>query len=141
MRWEWLLEGEGSPTGKPATAPVLGYVGAGAHIFPVDDFPQGEALEDVELPGASPATVAVIARGDSMHPRYFDGERIFYDNRELPPKELIGRECVVKLKNGGMLLKILRKGSRPNRFNLDSWNAQPIEDQEVEWAAPVKWRG
>lgn len=136
VRWEWLLTGEGSPTAKPLLAPLLGYVGAGAQIFPVDDL-----LDEIEMPQPSPNTVAVIVRGDSMHPRYFDGEKIFYDNREMPPKELIGRECVVKVKNGPTLLKILRKGGRANRFTLDSWNAKPIEDQDVEWAAPVKWRG
>lgn len=140
VRWEWLLSNEGSPTARPLLAPVLGYVGAGGQIFPMDDFAQGEALDEVEMPQPSPNAVAVIVRGDSMYPRYFDGELIFYDDREMPPKELIGRECVVKLKNGQMLLKRLRRGSRANRFNLESWNANPLEDQDVEWAAPVKWR-
>jgi len=83
----------------------------------------------------------VIARGDSMYPRYFDGERLFYVNREHPPSELIGQECVVKLHDGRMLVKILRRGSRSGRFNLESWNAGLLEDQQVEWAAPVRWRG
>lgn len=142
VRWDWLLEGGGSPTGKPATAPVLGYVGAGAQVFPVDDFPQGGGLDEVDLPpGAPVGAVAVIARGDSMYPRYFDGERLFYITRDLPPSELIGQECVVKLKDGPTMVKIIRKGARPRRFNLESWNAAPLEDQDIEWAAPVKWRG
>ena len=141
VKWDWLLEGEGSPSFKAPMAPVLGYVGAGAQVFPVDDFAFGEGLDEVELPpGAPVGAIAVIARGDSMYPRYFDGEKLFYVNRE-PPSELIGQECVVGLKDGRVLVKILRRGSRPRRFDLESWNAPLLEDQDVEWAAPVKWRG
>jgi len=142
VRWDWLLEGETAPSFTVPMAPVLGYVGAGAEIFPLDDPAFRESFDEVDRPpGAPPGTVAVIARGDSMYPRYFDGEKLFYTNREQAPSELIGQECVVKLKDGRMLVKILRKGSRPRRFNLESWNAPLIEDQDVEWAAPIKWRG
>lgn len=142
VRWDWLLEGEAAPSFASTMAPVLGYVGAGAEIFPLDDPAFRESFDEVELPpGAPPGTVAVIARGDSMYPRYFDGEKLFYINREQAPSDLIGQECVVKLKDGRMLVKILRKGSRVRRFNLESWNAPLLEDQDVEWAAPVKWRG
>jgi len=142
VRWDWLLEGEAAPSFEATAAPVLGYVGAGAEVNPIDDPAFRETFDQVELPpGAPPGTVAVIARGDSMYPRYFDGERLFYVNREHPPSELIGQECVVKLHDGRMLVKILRRGSRSGRFNLESWNAPLMEEQQVEWAAPVRWRG
>lgn len=141
VRWEWLLEGEGQPSLRGLKAPVLGYVGAGANITPIDDFPQGEALDEVDLPHGAPVeAVAVIARGDSMYPRYFDGERLFYVKTAISPLELIGRECIIKLRDGRMMVKILRRG-RGKKFNLESWNAPTLEDAEVEWAAPVKWRG
>lgn len=142
VRWEWLLEAEGQPTLKPLLAPVVGYVRAGgAEIIPVDDFAQGAALDEVEMPFARPDIVAVIVDGESMKPRYLHGERVFYVKDERPPSDFIGQECIVKLRDGRMMLKILRKGYRAGRFNLHSWNAEPIEDEDVEWAAPVKWRG
>jgi phage repressor protein C with HTH and peptisase S24 domain len=119
---------------------VVGYVGAGAVIVPIDDVPAGARLDEVEAPvGAPDGVVAVIVRGDSMYPRYFDGERLFYIQNHQPPQDFIGKECILQLADGGMLVKILRRGTRPGVFNLESWNAPLIENQVVEWAAPVRW--
>ncbi len=135
----WLAYGHGSPDGNYVATRPAGYVGAGAEIIVPDD---GAAVEDVELPpGAPPNTTPVIVRGNSMYPRYFDGERIFYLDDHHSPDELVGRECIVKLHDGRMFVKILRKGSKKRLFNLESWNAPTIEDQKLEWAAPIRWRG
>lgn len=137
VRWEWLLEGDGPPTTKGAPAPqAAGYVGAGAEIITVDD---GAPNEEIELP--PPNAVPVVVRGDSMYPRYFDGEKLFYLPEQRSPDEMIGRECVVRLDDGRMLVKIIRRGTKRNRFNLESWNAPTIENQAIEWASPVRWRG
>lgn len=118
---------------------VVGHVGAGAEVFPFDDYAQGDGLEELEpLPTDA---VAVMVKGDSMYPRYFEGERIIYVQDGGSPADYIGQECIVKLEDGRMLLKIMRKGSRKGLFTLESWNAAPIEDQKIEWAAPVLWRG
>jgi phage repressor protein C with HTH and peptisase S24 domain len=137
VRWEWLLEGEGQPTARGTPAPVVaGYVGAGAEIIPVDGDPGPGHRIDLPPPNAVP----VIVRGDSMYPRYFDGETLLYLPEHRPPDELIGRECVVKLADGRMLVKILKRGTKRRRYNLESWNAAPLENQAVEWAAAVRWR-
>lgn len=136
---EWLLTGRGSPTkGVLPTARAAGYIGAGAEFLPVDDHAPGGGLEEVEIPPGVPLdAVLVIVRGDSMHPRYFDGEYLFYLRDQRPPAELLNRECVVKLPDGRMFVKMLRRGSQHGLFNLESWNASIIEDQPVDWAAPV----
>ena len=134
----WLLTGEGQMALKPNTASAVGYVGGGAEVFPIDDYPVGDGMEEIEIPPGVPVNaVLVIVRGDSMRPRYFDGEYLFYLRDQRPPSELVGRECVVKLQDGRAFVKVLRNGSRKGRFNLESWNADLIEDQAVEWAAPV----
>lgn len=137
VRWEWLLDGSGSPIAKGGSIPVEGYVGAGAEFIPfADDNPGlGDAPMTVE-----PESTAVIVRGDSMYPRYFDGEYLYYIKAERDPLDFIGQECVISLPDGRKYIKILRKGSRKGLFNLESWNAPTIEDQPVEWAAPVTWR-
>lgn len=118
---------------------VVGHVGAGAEVFPFDDYAQGDGFEELEpLPTDA---VAVMVKGDSMYPRYFEGERIIYIHDGGSPSDYIGQECIVKLEDGRVLLKIVRKGSRKGLFTLESWNAPPIEDQKIEWAAPVLWRG
>lgn len=83
----------------------------------------------------------VIVRGPSMYPRYFDGEKLLYRTERRHPSRLINEECVVRLTNGQMLVKIIRRGTRKTLFNLESWNAPLMEDQEIDWASPIEWRG
>lgn len=137
VRWEWLQDGGGPPRAKTTDIPVEGYVGAGEDVVTFDDSTAalGHTPSTVE-----PNSAAVIVRGNSMYPRYFDGEYLYYIKEERDPKSLIGQECVVKLKDGRIFIKILRNGSKSHLFNLESWNAPLIQDQAVDWAAPVTWR-
>lgn len=138
----WLLYGEGSATGRPISK-VVGIIRGGSEeIVPFDDYAPGAQEEEVELPpGAPPDAIPVEIRGNSMWPRYFEGERLFYVRDGSKPEELIGRECVVKLADGRTMVKILRRGTKKNAFNLESWNAPTLEDQKLEWVAAVRWRG
>lgn len=135
---EWLLTGRGRPRSKSQKAAVQGFVGAGAEVVPVEQV--GSGIEEVDLPpGAPPGAIAVIVRGDSMYPRYVEGEKLFYGPERLPAGDLVGKECVIALPDGRMLVKRLRRGSKRNLYTLESHNAPPMEDQPVEWAAPVRW--
>lgn len=121
----------------PRSAHAVGYVGAGAEVVPVDDHAPGAGLEEVDIPPGVPANaVLVIVRGDSMYPRYFDNEYLFYVRDDRPPGEYVGRECVVALEDGRVFVKVLRRGEN-GLFNLESWNAPLIENKAVQWAAPV----
>jgi transcriptional regulator with XRE-family HTH domain len=120
----------------PRTAFAVGYVGAG-EFSPIDDHAVGAGLEEVEIPAGVPDdAVLLIVRGDSMAPRYFDNEYLFYRRDNRPPSELIGRECVIKLTDGRMYVKELRRGGN-GLFTLFGWNSPLIENVAVEWAAPV----
>ncbi|HLL27428.1 MAG TPA: S24 family peptidase [Xanthobacteraceae bacterium] len=120
----------------PRTGFAVGYVGAGEFI-PIDDHAIGAGLEEVEIPAGVPDdAVLLIVRGDSMAPRYFDNEYLFYRRDNRPPAELIGRECVIKLTDGRMYVKELRRGEA-GLFTLFGWNSPLIENVTVEWAAPV----
>lgn len=120
---------------------VVGYIGAGAEVFPIDDHAKGAGLDEVECPrGLDPSsTVAVKVRGDSMWPMVDDGWLIFYSRgSDQPPADLVGRTVVAHLADGRTLVKKLRRGASPGRFDLLSTNAAPIEDVELEWASPVR---
>lgn len=136
---EWLLTGRGTAKkAKQSTTQAVGYVGAGAQVFPIDDHAMGAGLEEVDIPPGVPEdAVLVIVRGDSMYPRYFENEMLFYVRRNDNPKAHLGRECVAQLRDGRILVKIMRRGSDDSLFNLESWNAPLIEDVAIEWAAPV----
>ena len=123
----------------PRTVPVVGYVGAGDEIIPIDDHALGAGLDEVELPlPLGKDAVAVIVRGNSMYPAYREGDIIVYEKKfegDLTP--LIGRECIVRLEDGRSYVKELARGSGPGLWTLISHNAPPIPDVRLAWAAPV----
>lgn len=136
-----LSEFRYGPAGSTREVAVAGYVGAGAKIFPVDDFPQGSGLEMVTAPEGAGAksVVGVRVRGDSMMPMMKDGWLLFYHRDQAGVSDgCIGKLCVVKVSDDGpILVKEVRRGSRAETFTLLSVNADPIEGVRLEWAARV----
>ena len=116
---------------------VVGYVGAGAetHFYAVA---QGN-LDEVAAPtGATPNTVAVEIRGDSLG-ALFDRWLVLYDDVRSPvTPDLMGKLCVVGLSDDRILIKKLHRGKVPGTFDLISEREEPIRDAVVEWAAKVK---
>jgi transcriptional regulator with XRE-family HTH domain len=118
------------------TVPVIGYVGAGGLTYHYAV--ERTALENVEAREASPETVAVEVRGDSLG-RSFDRWLVFYDEVANPvTDDLIGKLCVVGLSDDRVLIKTIRRGTRPGLFILESNTEPPIKDIPLEWAARVK---
>lgn len=118
---------------------VVGWAGAGseAHFY-------GEAADDpqeyVTAPSrASPETVAVEIRGDSLGPG-FNGWLAFYDDRRDPiTEDLYGRLCIVGLKDGRVLIKIPRPAKHKGYFHLhSSATTDVIPDVQIVWAARVR---
>lgn len=135
----WLAYGEGPPAAN-STAPLVGIVGAGAEIYPIDDFEKGGGLDEVEAPFSDAGSlVAVEVRGDSMWPAYHEGDFIFYrDRHDADLEGLVGRECIVRLADGRTFIKTIERGSNPGFWTLISYNAPPLRDVVVEWAARVR---
>ena len=125
---------------KPMSVPIVGYVGAGSEVFPIDDHHKGGGIEEVDspLPGMSPSTVAVRVRGNSMEPAYYSGDLIFYDRQDNGDlTHLLGKECVVALSDGRKFVKILKRLGNGELY-LHSNNADPILAVSIDWAARVK---
>lgn len=66
---------------------------------------------------------------------------VLYVDEKRPPTQLLGREVVVKLPDGRLLVRVLQPGSTRRVFNLEAQGAKTIVDQHIEWAAPVRGRG
>jgi transcriptional regulator with XRE-family HTH domain len=131
---DWLLTGRGDLGPRKARNQLVGKVGAGAEIIRPDE---GVHLGDSFLPDdLPPGNVAEIS-GDSQYPLQ-DGWLIVYGPEYQGISEAcIGKLCVVGVKEGPILLKTLKRGSRKGVWRLESWNAPPREDVELQWAARV----
>lgn len=124
---------------EPELMPIVGYIGAGAEFHAIDDHAQGAGFDEVERPaGLDGDAVAVQVRGDSMVPAYYDGDIIFYGERQYDYVSFINRRCVCGLADGRILIKTLQRGSADNLHTLTSFNASPIEDVVVEWVSKIK---
>ncbi len=129
------LIGGGPP--RPPSAPLVGYVGAGAvtHFYADAQGP----FDDVDAPlDSKPTTVAVQVRGHSLGV-LFDNWLVFYDDIRNPPDDsLIGRMCVCGLSDGRVLIKSVKRSPQTGLWNLLSNTEPPIYDVGLDWAAPVR---
>lgn len=78
-----------------------------------------------------------MVRGDSMWPRYSDGDVIIYDSH-APLEKVNGSECIVALTDGRRYVKNIRRNS-DGTHDLESWNAPPIRNVDIEWVAEIVW--
>jgi phage repressor protein C with HTH and peptisase S24 domain len=128
--------------GHKASSLVVGYVGAGETVLSIDDHAKGSGLYKIDAPQGEGGGVCVVVRGNSMAPRFRDGEHLGYSRDEgLDLAKCFGRECVVQTRDGRQLVKIVEPGNAPGQVTLVSVNAAtPIEQNvAVEWVAPVTW--
>ncbi len=124
----WLLYGDAAAIGGRIV--VMGYVGAGAEVFPIDD----GALEEIDIPpGCAEGDVAFVIRGDSQYP--FNDRGMIVARPMSSVHDCVNRLAVVDLEDGRRLFKQLSAGPTPDTFNLLSHNAPPIIGVRVIRAA------
>lgn len=121
---------------RRAVVPIKGIVGLGEQIEWIGE--PDMVLGEVELPfPVKEGCVALEARGDSQYPRVRSGEIVVVYFNGLTADDMVGQEAVVRLSDGSYLLKTIRRGYEPGRFNLESWNAPTRENVTIEQVATV----
>lgn len=114
---EWLATGRGQMKGPRRGLQVIGYVGAGAAVFPIDS----GAIDEIEPPFDVPdGAFSMRVRGDSMYPAYRDGGYVVARPVENPADALYAR-VIATLSDGSRYVKELLPGSSPNVFTLVSF--------------------
>lgn len=131
----YLLFGEHPPESH---IPVQGIVSAGEGW----EIPDGARFDPVEFTVDGTDVFAIEIRGDSMTPVYRSGDFLICSRHTgVHLDNLIGLDCVVLTAGGKGFVKILKRGLRPHRFTLKSYNPRfdDIENVELKWAAPIQW--
>lgn len=117
-------------------APIVGTVGAGAEVLPLDD---DLDLGGIEVPASWHDAIALQISGDSMLPIYQDGGLLIVRGEQhFDPTTALGRICEVRTDDGRSLVKEVRRGANLGRFDLISLNAAPIENVKLVFARPVR---
>lgn len=138
---EFLLGAVGRPAAEQGPPiPVVGYVGAGASVYPIDDMNENDGFGTIERPPfITGDAIAVEVRGDSLYPVAEEGWKLIYTGEpSVIEDDVLNKLCVVALVDGRVLVKRLVRGSAPQRYHLLSTNAPMIENAEVLWAAKVR---
>lgn len=121
---------------RTMTAFIKGIVGLGETIEWIGDSTM--SLGEVELPfPMKEGCIALEARGDSQFPRVKNGEILIVRFNGHTAADMVGQEAVVRLSDGTYLMKTIRRGYEPGRYNLESFNAPTRENAEVEQVAAV----
>ena len=137
---QWLYDGD--VDARHDFVPIVGTIGAGECVTPIDDHERGAAMEYAPMPPDmnEPNLVAVRIKGDSMRPLR-DGWLVYYQrDQDGVPDSCLNQLCVAKLETGEVYIKELRNGREPGLYSLFSWTAgfDPMEDVRLEWAAKVR---
>jgi repressor LexA len=119
--------------------PIMGRVGAGAVIEPENEQIPPEGLGSIELPfPISEETVAFEVTGDSMIPKYENGDVIVvYREQRHPLANFYGEEAAVRLKTGERYLKTIERGKGASQVNLTSFNAKAINGVKLDWIGEI----
>src|SRR5260370_13056034 len=122
------------------SVPTMGRVGEGAIIEPEHELVPPEGLGDVELPfPISDETIAFEVAGDSMLPKYENGDIIVvYSEQRHPVSSFYGEEAAVRLKTGERYLKTIERGKSSTLVNLTSFTAKPINGAKLECTATIR---
>lgn len=118
---------------------LTGAVVNGGAVVPIEQIDWSGPLE-VDCPRELQVdeTEAFVVLGDVLLP--MEPGTILFARKPAPlaGEVILGRLCIVVLRDGQRLVKQVRRGYTRGRFNLLSANAAPIEDAEVEAAGLVQ---
>ena len=122
----------------PFSVPLIGYVGANCEVRDITDqsSPDG-TTEQIPAPPGLTNGIALVIRGDSMEPKYSDGEVLFIEKTIYSVDGLIGENCYVLLADGRRYVKKLQRGTQAGLYTLISHNGPPIHDVPVEAVYPI----
>lgn len=114
---------------------IRSYVGAGAEIHREG---ANDVLEEISLPWVDGDEYeGVIVRGNSMYPVYRTNDILIFKRYEGELLRLLNRECIIELEDGRRFVKVLRPGSEPGLYNLDSYNEPMMLNMAVRQAIKI----
>ncbi len=136
----WLLTGEVSSERKNSLH-IKGLIGDGGIIDTY--FEQETAIYLDGLISSFPIPQDAFAfevTGESMLPRYENGDIVICWNKSEEPSSLLGCEAAVLTDDGIRYLKRIKCGDKEGKFHLESYNQEisTIKNVRISWCSEVR---
>ncbi len=135
----WLVWGSGEPEEADIDAgiPILGQVAANGETYHIWDYDPAAVFERLPIIMES-AHMALPIKGDSMYPRFKEGEFAIVGDIAHDPSRYIGSDVVAQVEDGRIVIKVLET-CPTGRWTLTSVNPmhKRIEDVNLDWVRPV----
>lgn len=86
-------------------------------------------------------TRVALIEDDSLEPRYYAGDLVFYDTVVEAPKDAFYKDCIVSLGDGQVVLRRVMPGRSPRVVTIEGYNShiEPMPNIEPKWIAPIRW--
>lgn len=96
--------------------------------------------QPVRIPAALGDVLALAVSGTALYPRYNDGDLLVCPEDIQEAEECIGRECLVQIKDGPMVIRTVYRSALANHFQLSAHNQPPVE-KELASCRPIIYVG
>lgn len=130
------MRGTRATTNEPQALPLVGWID-GAGKVTIIDWKSKE--REFEVSGSFPSdSLCLQYRTTHTSNDIYDGWLAVI----CPPKapddgEMLDRYCIVGLKSGAVVQRVVRRGYAAGLYTLVAPPAEPIHDAEIEWFSPV----
>jgi transcriptional regulator with XRE-family HTH domain len=122
---------------------LLGEIGRGGEYYAHPRSGRWMEIEKVVAPlGDEEVNASVRVVGAHMSPYYFDGDLLFFRFPGDPDiNALIGKRCIVQVRDDKACVAVLEAGARRDRYSLRVIGGETMPNVQIEWAAKIRWCG
>jgi len=101
-----------------------------------------EAIVRIEAPPDDAIDLqAVRVASDAFEPRFFADDLLLVSAAGADLADCIGRECLVELSDGRLMIKRVEAGRSPETVTLRAYRLsnETLVDVSLRWASPIRW--
>lgn len=130
------MRGTRATTNEPQAVPLVGWIDGSGKVTIID---WKSRDREFEVSGSFPSdSLCLQYRTTQTVNDMYDGWLAVISPQKAPhDAEMLGRYCIVGLKGGGVMQRIVRRGYSPGMYTLVAPPAETIHDAEIEWFCNV----
>lgn len=130
------MRGTRATTNEPQAVPLVGWIDGTGKVTVID---WKSREREFEVSGSFPSdSLCLQYRTTQSANDMYDGWLAIISPQNAPDDaEMLDRYCIVGLKGGGVVQRVVRRGYAPGMYTLVAPPSEPIHDAEIEWFCQV----